>query len=164
MARHSARGRGSPPPISAFSPARSLSRSDECRRARGIARVRRAGAGEHSPLSGNMCRCGAYPQIVEAVNLAGAETAHRLTPFVLSSRRRQVGTGARPTVKVQASSSLAPGRHGPATHSITSSARERIDCGMVRPSALAVLRLMTSPEEIWLPSPARRQATRVINK
>ena len=27
MARHSARGRGSPPPISAFSPARSLSRS-----------------------------------------------------------------------------------------------------------------------------------------
>ena len=29
MARHSARGRGSPPPISAFSPARSLSRSNE---------------------------------------------------------------------------------------------------------------------------------------
>ena len=34
MARHSARGRGSPPPISAFSPARSLSRSTSRRRAR----------------------------------------------------------------------------------------------------------------------------------
>jgi len=29
-------------------------------------------------------------------------------------------------------------------HSITSSARSRIDCGTVRPSALAVLRLMTN--------------------
>src|SRR6185436_15469377 len=31
-----------------------------------------------------------------------------------------------------------------ASHSMTSSARARIDCGTVRPSALAVLRLMTS--------------------
>jgi hypothetical protein len=35
-------------------------------------------------------------------------------------------------------------RAGPATHSITSSARARIDGGTVSASALAVLRLMTS--------------------
>jgi hypothetical protein len=35
---------------------------------------------------------------------------------------------------------------GDITHSITSSARARIVCGMVRPSALAVFRLMTSSD------------------
>jgi hypothetical protein len=37
-----------------------------------------------------------------------------------------------------------PAPHRPAAHSMTSSARARIDCEMVRPSVLAVLRLTTN--------------------
>src|SRR5213593_4530376 len=63
-------------------------------------------------------------------------------------------------------------------HSITSSARTRIDCGIVRPSALAVLRLMISSKLVgcatasspglaplrilWTYTAARRYSSRVF--
>ena len=58
--------------------------------------------------------------------------------------KRHAATGAASYNQLNNPNGARACTHKRAAHSITSSARARSDCGTVRPSALAVLRLMTS--------------------
>src|SRR5437763_13834183 len=61
-----------------------------------------------------------------------------------AARRRLCAGGARQQQRPAAGKNKTPRRRLSGAHSITSSARARIDGGIVRPSARAVFRLMTN--------------------
>src|ERR1700731_3032127 len=68
---------------------------------------------------------------IPAVRETAIEPQGRTLPAVRPNPRRDANNG-----------------HLSVAHSITSSARTRVDCGTVRPSALAVLRLMANSKRV----------------
>jgi hypothetical protein len=77
-------------------------------------------------------------------HLEAAMPAHRFLGGARGLQSYLASHIVRPGSRPPPGSSLIQSRPGPVTHSIISSARARMDCGAVRPSALAMLRLMTS--------------------